>query len=47
MSAAKRQEYPPPQGRTFDPDWSPGIAALVIVWFAVWCVGAYFFWSSI
>ena len=37
-------EYPPPQGRHFDPDWSPALVALFIVWLTVWCVGAYFFW---
>lgn len=33
------------RGRRFDPDWSLGLAAFAVVWFAAVSVGAYYFWS--
>jgi len=45
--SAAQDQYPPPVGRSFDPDWSPALVLLAVVWFAVVCTGAYFFWSNV
>lgn len=37
----------PPQGRSFDPDWSPGLVLLAVAWFALVGIGAWFFWSAV
>jgi hypothetical protein len=35
------------KGRAFDPDWSLGVAALVVAWLVVVSVGAWFFWNAV
>lgn len=39
------KKIPPARGRRFDPDWSIAIALIAFGWFAIWIVGAYFFWT--
>ena len=43
----RKQTVPEAHSRSFDPDWSWGLAIFTVVWFSVVIVGAWFFWNAV